>query len=172
MSDVLVSFLKEQENAPLAAGDMSMMRHSSPEGGTDTVGYGHKLTPEEERSGTVYGIDIATMTAQDAEFVLLMDIHAKRKSLDARLRKEHGVSLNSLSERKQMMLTDYEFNLRGGVSAFPSFTGAVIAGDQAGQVDEMTRFFTDPQGVTKPLARNRAFYSTFMSDAARQALGE
>ena len=64
MSDVLVSFLKEQENAPLAAGDMSMMRHSSPEGGTDTVGYGHKLTPEEERSGTVYGIDIATMVGE------------------------------------------------------------------------------------------------------------
>ena len=171
-TDTLVAFLKTQENAALEAGDMRALRHPSPEGGLDTIGFGHKLTREEVKSGRVYGFDPRNLTIEDAEEILRLDIQRAQRTLDRRLRKSHGVALKDLSPRKRMMLTDYEFNLRGGISSFPSFTGAVIAGDQSKQEDEMTRYYTDAKGVTRPLARNRAFYQTFMSNDARKKLGE
>ena len=63
-------FIKKQENPGLRHG----IRHKSPEGGTDTIGYGHKLTPEESKSGEVYGIKIKDMTPEDAEVVLRKDV--------------------------------------------------------------------------------------------------
>lgn len=162
----------EQENAPLLAGDSGWLRHPSPEGGTDTVGFGHKLTAEEDKTGKVYGYALDQLTPEQAEAILSIDIKKKRQTLDRKLRAKHGVRLDELSPRKQAMLLDYEFNLRGGIGSFPSFTGAVIRGDQQKQLDEMTRYFTDKDGKTKPLARNRAFYSTFMSNDARRILGE
>ena len=168
----LVEFLKQQENAALAAGDMSYMRHASPEGGTDTVGFGHKLTPEEEKTGIVYGMPIDKLDTKMAEAILRFDIAKHEKTLDRSLQAKHGIALTDLSPRKQMMLLDYEFNLGSATKKFPSFTAAVLAGDEKKQLDEMTRHFTDPAGVTKPLARNRHFYNAFMSTDAKARLGD
>lgn len=169
---VLFEFLKEQENAPLKAGDMSAMRHESPEGGNDTVGFGHKLTNVECLFGAVYGRCLEGLTLNDAEYILAKDVEAAEARVKRKLLHEHDADYDELSDRRKMMLIDYEFNVRGGISSFPTFTGAVIAGDRPLQLQEMTRHFTDPQGTVKPLARNRAFYSTFMTDEAIRALGD
>lgn len=171
-NDILVQFLKENENDKLAAGDLSFMRHASPEGGTDTIGYGHKLTAAEEKAGKVHGIPLTQLDAEAADHILQLDIAAKRRTLALSLKKHHGVALNDLSPRKQAMLLDYEFNLGSATGKFPTFTKAVLSDDEGVQKNEFTRYFTDANGKTQPLARNNKFYNTFMSTAAKQAYGE
>ena len=172
MSD-FITFLKEQENAPLATGDLSKIRHASPEGGLDTIGFGHKITKAEEQAGAVHGIPIDQIDSMEkVEHILQLDVAAKRKTLDRSLRKKHGVALGSLSPRKQAMLLDYEFNLGSAVKKFPTFTGAVLSGDEAVQKNEFMRTFKDDKGERHPLARNGAFYNNFMSSEAKAAWGE
>lgn len=168
----LTSFLMQQENDRLAAGDMSAMRHKSPEGGLDTVGFGHKLTQAEQDSGLIGGKAIDTLTMEDAHSLLQQDIQRKRVTLNQRLQAEHGISLKALPLRKQEMLLDYEYNLGDAVGKFPSFTQGVLDGDENVQKDEFMRNFTDAKGVKKPLARNAAFYKTFMSPEGKAAFGE
>jgi len=168
----LLDFLKEQENAPLAAGDESALVHPSPEGGLDTVGFGHKLTPEEVKKGEIYGIAIDSLTLEDAEHILKVDVAKHQQTLDKRLKEKYGIGLKSLSPRKRAMLTDYEFNLGNAIGVFPSFVDAVITDNEPEQASEMVRTFKDRQGNRKPLARNKAFYNTFMSSEAKKAWGE
>jgi len=171
-SNPLVEFLKDAENAPLNAGDISALRHTSPEGGLDTIGFGHKLTREEVKSGKVYGIPLSQLDMESAEAILRRDIEKHSKALDKELRKAHGVKLSELSPRKQMMLIDYQYNPGSAVRKFPSFTEAVVQGDDSRQKDEMIRTFEDAHGVRKPLARNGQFFNAFMSAEAKQRLGE
>ena len=172
VSDVLQNFIREQENAPLNAGNLLTLRHPSVEGGLDTIGFGHLLTQAEVDKGEVYGRSLATLTLDDAEAILAEDIRRKQNNVAKRYKKMTGDSFSDLSQRKQDMLTDYEYNLRGGISAFPSFVNAVKSGDRKKQEEEYSRNFTDAKGVRRPLARNGAFYDTFMSDEAIQILGE
>ena len=169
----LLNFLADQENAQLAAGDLSMLRHKSPEGGTDTIGFGHKLTKQEMADGKVYGVPLHSLDMKGVKHILQIDLANKKKTLDASLRKKHGVRLDSLSPRKKMMLLDYEFNLAGGaVKKFPSFTAGVLANDDAVQKHEYVRHYTDDKGKKHTLARNGAFYKAFMSNEAKAQLGE
>ena len=112
------------------------------------------------------------LQADDAENLLKIDIQSKRESLSRSLRKSHGINLNQLSNREQDMLLDFEFNVGSAVRKFPKFTTAVVAGDEATQQQEFTRSFTDAQGNERPLARNRAFYNSFLSPDAKKAFGE
>ena len=168
----LIEFVKEQENAPLAAGDMDAIRHSSPEGGTDTVAFGHKLTPEEDKSGIVYGYAVDSVSLADADDILRRDLHRHEDTLRSRLYSRLGVEYIRLSPRKRMMLLDYEFNLGDVVKKFPSFTRAVVTNDRQAQEKEYVRYYTDATGTRRRLARNKAFYNTFMSDEAVAAIGE
>ena len=170
--DILIPYLKEQENPKLLAGDMSMMRHVSPEGGNDTVGYGHKLSNHEQFTGTAYGLPIEELTEEDAQRILKADVDRAHAAASRHLKSAYGVALEELPGREQAMLVDYQFNVRGGISSFPSFTKAVLIGDESTQHDEYIRHYTDAKGVRRPLARNRAFYSTFMSESAKASFGE
>ena len=153
-------------------GDTGFLRHSSPEGGRDTVGYGHKLTQKNEVENNIYGIDLDDLTIEDAERILTVDVGKCSRTLSRALQRKFGIGIEDLSNRKQMMLLDFEYNLGSAVKVFPSFTGAVIAGDRTRQEAEYKRSFVDRAGVRQPLARNAAFYSTFMTYEAIGLLGE
>jgi hypothetical protein len=168
----LVEFLKTVENDALAAGDLSRIRHASPEGGLDTVGFGHKLTRTEDEEGSVYGYSLDSLTLEQAEAVLRQDVAKAEDSLRAKLKAKHNTELEMLSPRKQAMLIDYEFNVIGGIYAFPKFTKAVIAGNRRAQEAEYMRVYTDSNGNVHPLPRNVPFFSTFMSRAAIRELGD
>ena len=167
----LVDFIKEMENAPLSRGDCSAIRHPSPEGGLDTVGFGHKLVPAEVSEGKVYGYVIDDLTLDACSHILHLDLRHHINSLSRRIARL-GAELSELSTRKQMMLLDYEFNLGNVVKIFPSFTQAVIDGDRARQEAEYIRTYKDADGIRRPLARNAHFYNTFMSDEAIARLGD
>ena len=159
------------ENAPLNRGDSSAVRHASPEGGLDTVGFGHKLVQSEVDAGAVYGYCINNLTPADCASILYIDLEIHAAKLQRRL-KDQGTEYLGLSDRKQMMLLDYEYNLGNVCKIFPSFTKAVIEGDRDRQEAEYLRTYKDADGVRRPLARNKYFYKTFMSDEAIALLGE
>tara|TARA_R110000824_G_scaffold262871_1_gene451519 strand:- start:7 stop:528 length:522 start_codon:yes stop_codon:yes gene_type:complete len=170
--EYLKAFIRTEENAKLKSGDMSMMRHASPEGGTDTVGYGRKLTKDENDSGKVDGKLISSFTIEDADRMLMVDINRSRASLNKRLQSNYDIELDSLSQRKQDMLTDYEYNLGDVIRKFPKFTRHVINNNEAGQIKEMVRNYTDSEGNSRPLSRNKRFFEAFMSTSAINLLGE
>lgn len=160
-SPTFVKYLKKQENDKLLTKG-SHIRHASPEGGTDTVGFGHKLTPAENAAGVVYGIPIDTMTPEQAEQVMLKDLDKKEQELTQTLGDRY---VNLPQDRKEMLL-DFAFNLgvTGTVTGFPKFTEAVLNDDMETAEKEHMRVYT-PKGSSSPvpLARNKAFKETFLS---------
>ena len=165
-SPEFIEYLKTQENAPLAKKGVNM-RHKSPEGGKDTVGYGHKLTEEEERSGKVYGIPIATMTPEQAEKIMFLDLKRKEQELTNRL----GKRFLTLPNKSKEMLLDFAYNLGTSktLEEFPNFTAAVLSNNMEEAKKEYIRYFT-PEGETKkkPLSRNKYFKELFFDAPANE----
>jgi len=152
-------YMKEVENAPLWK-NAGALRHSSPEGGNDTVGFGHKMTDAEVTSGKIYGIDVATMTRDDANTILAVDL-LKHKN---RIKRQHPKEWEMLSIREKQMLIDFDFNLRGGVKSFPKFKQAVFNNDIPTQRKEYVRKYKNAEGKMVPIGeRNRIFYKEFLS---------
>lgn len=147
-----LEFIKNQENPGLRHG----LRHKSPEGGTDTIGYGHKLTAAEDRAGEVYGIKLDGMTKADAETILEKDIQAKAKSAKRKYEEKYDGSWDDLTGPQRHLFLDFEYNL-GNWKKFPSFFDAVVENDVDGMIQEYKRYFTDPNGERKEIkSRNQA----------------
>ena len=92
-----LKYIKLAENAPLLKEGKDAV-HRSPEGGNDTVGFGHKLTDAEKKAGKVYGIALKDINAQNAEKILMMDLMKRDKALSARLGKKYD-SLDQKEKR-------------------------------------------------------------------------
>lgn len=163
----LKGFLRVHENDVLLAGDMSKARHASAEGGLDTVGYGHKLTAEEDRTGKIYGYEIKKLTPKQIDHILDLDIKVHTKKAK-RVVESKGADWSKMSPRERAMMTEMSFN--GVLPQFTKFIAAINAGDYKTAREEYTRTYTDKKGVVKPLTkRNDAFYTTFLSDDAIKA---
>lgn len=143
-------------------------RYASPEGGRDTIGYGHKLTNAEEKSGMISGTNnrtysLNTLTQNQIVDILQKDLVNTRSHLDSDLKKKHNVSFYDLSPRQQEMLMDFQFNLKGGIGSFPNFTKAVINRDWDTASKEYKRKYKNPKGVNVELKRrNEFFYDTYL----------
>lgn len=157
----LFQFLKIAENAALAGGNLDYIRHKSPEGGLDTIGYGHKLTHSEAIKGSVYGFDLESFDIDAAEIVLCNDI--ERHEALVRLNSgAYGYSFDQLDTRRQEMLIEINFNVGNVCRKFPNFTKAVYAGDEETMKKEHHRHYHDIDGVRKPLtSRNDLFEETW-----------
>lgn len=166
-----MEFLKLVENAPLASGHTRSIRHTSPEGGLDTIGYGHKLTPTEVYNNAVGEYCLSQLDEEVATLILIQDIQKYSNSLTRRLKKRMGVSYGKLPIRSQDMLLDFEFNLGDALRKFPMFTKAVVEGDEAVYSREYQRSYADSEGVRHPLARNRLFHEWFLSEEAKDYYG-
>lgn len=162
-STSFLSFIKDQEGLIKDPKTGSLV-YQSLEGGTPTVGYGHKLTPDEIKAGSVYGNKLSTLTEKDVESILLEDLRRKQKTLDRSLNNKYGIGLSELPEETQEMLLDYEFNLGSALSVFPTFSEAVIAGDVETARKEYERTYLDAKSKTrKPLEkRNKDFYERYL----------
>jgi GH24 family phage-related lysozyme (muramidase) len=84
----VINRIKINENRKLFNNDTSKIVHDSYEGGNQTIGYGHKLTDEEVKSGEVYGYKIATLTKEQAEDIFNRDLEIARADVDKLIDKD------------------------------------------------------------------------------------
>lgn len=151
----------EQEHGAFLRGDAPAL-HDSPEGGNPTVGFGHKLTNDEVKSGKVYGFDINTMTPEQAREVMLKDL----EKAEASLKSDLGKDFDKLDQDRKEMLLDFQYNLGSAKKKFPKFTQAVIDNDVETMNQEYKRYYTPPGGTPRELRqRNNAFAVTFLPTA-------
>jgi hypothetical protein len=108
--------------------------HRSVEGGLKTIAYGHKLQPGEDYS--------KGLTEKEANKLLQKDYveHKARAKKHVDARYGEG-SFAKLPPQKQILLTDYEYNV--GLTEFPKFTRAVINNDTDSMLDQYKRFSGD-----------------------------
>jgi GH24 family phage-related lysozyme (muramidase) len=155
-----LNYMKKVENASIINKTPKSFRHSSPEGGLDTVGFGHKLTAEEQKTNTIYGYNIDNLTTEQVNDIFQQDINKAEEILI----KNYGDKYNNLDDRRKQMLIDFQFN--GGskmVKKFKKFRTAIFNGDEETMKKEYIRFFTDTKGSTKSLARNKDFADYFFN---------
>ena len=157
--DGFLNYIKKAENDQLFKTGTGI-RKESPEGGLDTIGYGHKLTAEEIKSGKVYGYDINTLNKNQANTILLRDLEEKNKILTNKL----GTSYTEIDPKRKQMLLDIQFNVIGGVDSFPKFKEAVLNNDINIMQKEYKRYFENKQGEMVELARNKQFFSFFFGE--------
>ena len=164
-----VDYLMEAENAPLWKGDDSAAVHDSPEGGTQTVGFGHKLTEEEAKARRAAGMSLDELNREKSEELLRQDL----PRYVARLKKKLGEETwKELPQRSKEMLLDIEYNVKRGIDEFPNFTEAVLTRNITGQRKEYERFYTDPEGNKKPIKeRNRLFKERYLTPEALKQWG-
>jgi len=156
-----ITYIKEVENAPLINEDKNF-KHKSVEGGTDTIGFGHKLTQKELETGLVYGYDINNLNREAVENILKEDLKEKNKILT----NLYGKKYTDLDYRRKQMLIDFQFNVKNfkDKNVFPKFKEALFAGDEVGMEKEYERYYTDKVGKMKSLARNKKFKDLFFVD--------
>jgi GH24 family phage-related lysozyme (muramidase) len=105
--------------------------YPSSEKGTDTIAYGHKLLPGEQKY--YQGI-----TTQQAEALAMKDVLEKQTSAKGRVDKKYGEgTFDKLPQDAQMLLVDYQYNV--GLQKFPKFVEAVVKGDKPTMLKEYER---------------------------------
>lgn len=161
-------YMQMVENDKLyATKDQKYVVHRSPEGGLDTVGYGHKLNVLEKGINTIYGWDIDSLTADHCDYILALDLDTFARNLSQKVPVWDKRDL-----RTKEMLVEFEFNLGNVEQAFPKFYRAVLEKDIETQRKEYKRYYRDSLGHNHELRRrNRLFYARYLSPVAVSAWG-
>ena len=158
---MLREFIKAVENPAQVGkkGDV-WFPHDSPEGGLPTLGYGHKLTLEENEDQLVYCINILHgCSDEEIDEILEEDIKAASSVAEKCV-----PEFNTLSETKQDMLIEFAFNLGYGLKQFKKFIKALIDDDWDTVKKEYKRFYRTPDGQLQEVKnRNEEFYKYFLS---------
>lgn len=124
--------------------------HASPEGGNDTIAYGHKLTNDDVRTNRFSN----GITKGQAQRLLISDI---QKSLDCM--KLSAEDWNNLTWKQQWLLLDFQFNLGCSFKKFPKFTHAVLYLDKQRMLNEYKRYYKDSNGNRHEIKdRNKRTY--------------
>ena len=105
--------------------------HSSVEGGTKTIAYGHKLANNSQYGSGLTEQDALALQEQD---VLKHQAEAKRLT-DA---KYGEGTFDKLPQKNQMLLVDYAYN--GVYSKFPSFVKSVVTNNKQGMLNNYKRY--------------------------------
>lgn len=175
-----LNYMLSNENKRLYLDSLfSDLTHKSVEGGTDTFGFGHKLTPEEQKAQAINGVPLDKLSREDALNIFQNDLaqaaeRAKRKLEAGNIKSsKYGVvqaEWDKLSNKQKQMLVDYEFNVKGGLNKFPSFTYGVVNNDKNIIEQEYERKFRDSKGKVQRLARNNDFYDLFLKEPEINAI--
>ena len=131
--------LAEVENAAKTGfKDDLWSSHDSPEGGLDTIGYGHKITQAEEDAGTYKN----GISDSDAIKLFRKDIKAH-----ADIVKKDVKDFDDFDQKYKDVLINIAYNT-GSVkeSKWPSLLKAIRAGDDKKVREEMVTSFTDAAG--------------------------
>lgn len=156
------TFAKYLKELKLQEGTKNVRRgrhysYPSPEGGLNTIGYGHKLTaPGQFASG---------LSEQEAEALLRKDVLKAQAGVKATVDKKYGEgTFDKLPQDSQMLLTDYQFNLGSAGTKFPKFLEATVKGDRKGMMREYKRYFKD-NGVSKELKKRNEWTRNVLEGA-------
>ena len=160
-------FIAWNEDEELWSGKKSQAWHDSPEGGTPTFGYGHKMNVLEKDTRQVYGYDLGKATEADARAVLKRDLGV----YEAQAKNFIGPKWDSLPKRSKEMLMDMHYNV--GLERFPSFVKGVLKGDLDLQRKEYKRYYKNPKtGRNEEVKkRNDSFYKRYLSSDALKKWG-
>jgi GH24 family phage-related lysozyme (muramidase) len=153
-----ISMLKQEENAAKKGFDRQSKRwlpHPSPEGGTDTIGYGHKLTKAESEGNYVLinGSKVSLkegLTEEQNNALFEQDI-----KVHERIAKKHfGKAWNNMDRKVQLLATEISFNVQGGLKEYPTFTElASNPKTQEQAINEIGRTYTDKNGKKVQLSK-------------------
>lgn len=127
--------LMDFENAVKAGYDGERFKpHASVEGGTDTIGYGHKLTGAEIRASKIYGINYKEgLTDEMATYIMRKDVEVAEEDAD---RLFPGYA--DVSSDVYKLLTDMSYNMGGSrLSKFKETKRYYSDKDTAGFVKEV-----------------------------------
>ena len=159
-----IEWLKNEENPNQVGYDSDTKKwipHKSPEGGTKTVGYGYKLTKAEEESQTVTinGKSVSYkngLTNDQIDTMLKQEIDtAFKDTKNVFVKKYSEDDWNNLSEDSKYLLTDYSYNVIGGIGKYPSMMEGVKKGDWQKVKKEYKRGFYEPtEGGTHKKDKN------------------
>lgn len=151
--------LKEVENAPkIGFKNGAWFPHKSPEGGTKTIAYGHKLTDEENKGnyvilpdGSVVDFDNRGLTPQEADQLLDADIQKHSKIAEVQWNTAQKTDFSSLSPLHQALLTEITFNTGTlkddkGKFGWPSLAKGILSNDTEVIKKELSRSFITPAG--------------------------
>ena len=140
--------VKDAENLIMAGWrNNKFYPYSSPEGGTDTIGYGHKLTSSEVKSGKFR----SGLTEAEATALLIKDLRISESRLKQHLKDKFNVNYDRLSLNQKQILLDFTFNIGNVVAKFPKFTRYVLEKNKAGMLKEYERKYRDAKGVVRPI---------------------
>lgn len=143
-----IDYIKRVENQGKAGFDAKKnlwFPHKSFEGGSDTIGYGHKLQKGEDYSSGI--------TDAQAQELLKIDLSKAKQQVYKEL---GGVKLTPQQEE---MFIDFVFNM-GTLKKFPKFTQAVLKNDLEGMKDQYKRY----AGGKELKGRNAEFLKRFLSE--------
>ena len=161
ISDNFLDYIKKVENGGKAGWNEDRglwFPHPSPEGGNDTVGYGHKLLDNE--------IEEANKGIPDGNVIkmLLHDIDFASEAACNVVNSYFNLDYDRIDDDGKCMLTDFAYNLGGaGLKKFPKFVNAVYENDLDTMREEYKRYYS-ANGVKKELKqRNEQFYMLFLS---------
>ena len=153
-----VEYIKSVENGGKVGYESGIWQpHPSPEGGTDTIGYGHKLRSDEEWMN-------AGVSDSAIENLLISDITRSAEGASNVIGDYGSGDFDTLCQRCQEMFTDFVFNLgSNGLRKFPKFVTAVIDHDHETVEQEYKRYYRNGSGVLKELEhRNKEFARMFL----------
>lgn len=160
--------LKRVENAPRVGRDIDgfWYPHPSPEGGRDTLGYGHKLTPQELKTGRITlsngkelnfkdGLTDGEITELFYDDVALNRNKAKNQWDNFVDNKDF--QFENLPRSYQNLLTNLVFNAgslsKGDRFQWPKLAKAIQENDIEAIRREMVTSYTDPKGKTHKLTK-------------------
>lgn len=105
--------------------------HASVEGGAPTIAYGHKLKPGEDYSKGI--------TDKQAHDLMVSDFNKKKAVARRYVDSKYGSgTFDKLEPTKQVLLTDYEYNV--GLHKFPSFVKGVVTNNRDMMLEEYKRY--------------------------------
>jgi len=178
--DSYIEWLKKEENEGKAGYDTNTKLwkpHSSPEGGEDTIGYGYKLTAAEQKSQTVTinGKSVSYkngLNNSQINDMIEQEVDTAFKSAKSVFVKKYSdADWNSLSEDSKYLLTDYAYNVIGGVGKYPSMMEGVKEGDWKKVEKEYKRGFWKPSDSGTHKKDDKGEYTRVKSGGTHTFLG-
>lgn len=159
-----LEMLREVENSVRAGySNGEWQPHASPEGGTRTIGFGHKLSKAEEAGnfvempdGTRIDLNQRGLTEQEVEALLLRDVERHKGVARRQWNASQSTSFDSLSPLYQELLTEIAFNIgtlhnSSGNWGWPSLAKAMISDDVEEVKNQLMRSFTTSSGERRQL---------------------
>ena len=128
--------------------------HKSPEGGNDTVAYGHKLTDEEQNNGYVI-IQNQKVLFDELNNDLAKKLYMQDWEKHTNTAREwFGQDWNKLNHGQQLIATELVFNMGNkvtkGKTEYSQFKQKLLANDPT-FIDQINRTYTNTKGNKRSL---------------------